>query len=80
MIKFFKPLATALALTIATTALPALAETPMIKTIDGVATLRTTTHDNIGNLHSNAVALKKIMHRHITDEEDIIMPIFLRQG
>ncbi|WP_160175177.1 hydrolase [Ruegeria halocynthiae] len=33
-----KPLATALSLTIAATALPVLAETPMIKTVDGVAT------------------------------------------
>lgn len=33
----FKPLATALSLTIAATALPALAEIPMIKTVDGVA-------------------------------------------
>jgi nicotinamidase-related amidase len=37
MTSFFKPLATALSLTIALTALPALAQTPMIKTIDGVA-------------------------------------------
>ncbi|MEX0368620.1 MAG: isochorismatase family protein [Ruegeria sp.] len=35
---FFKPFATALSLTIAAAASPALAETPMIKTVDGVAT------------------------------------------
>ncbi|WP_171179369.1 isochorismatase family protein [Ruegeria sp. HKCCD8929] len=35
---FFKPFATALGLTIAAAALPALAETPMIRTVDGVAT------------------------------------------
>ncbi|MFA3918824.1 isochorismatase family protein [Ruegeria hyattellae] len=38
MTSFFKPLATALSLTIAATALPAHAETPTIKTVDGVAT------------------------------------------
>lgn len=38
MTSFFKLLATALSLTIAATALPALAETPAIKTVDGVAT------------------------------------------
>ena len=38
MTSFFKPLATALSLTIAFSALPALAETPVIKTVNGVAT------------------------------------------
>jgi nicotinamidase-related amidase len=38
MTSFFKPLVAALSLTLAATVLPALAETPMIKTVDGVAT------------------------------------------
>lgn len=42
--------------------------------------LRGPTRDSIAELHSNATALKKIMHRHITDEEEIIIPIFLRHG
>lgn len=36
--------------------------------------------DQMARLHSQAAALKKIMHRHITDEEDVIIPIFLRHG
>lgn len=36
--------------------------------------------DQMAQLHSHAAALKKIMHRHITDEEDVIIPIFLRHG
>lgn len=38
------------------------------------------TRDGIAALHRNAAALKKIMHRHITDEEEVIIPIFLRHG
>jgi len=38
MNSFFKPLATALSLTLATTALPALAETPLFKSVNGVVT------------------------------------------
>ncbi|WP_321829315.1 isochorismatase family protein [Thalassovita sp.] len=38
MTSFFKPLATALSLTLATTALPALAETPLFKSVNGVVT------------------------------------------
>ncbi|MCG7522787.1 isochorismatase family protein [Ruegeria sp. Ofav3-42] len=38
MAAFLKPIATALSLTFAASALPVLAETPMIKTVDGVAT------------------------------------------
>ena len=36
--------------------------------------------DQMALLHTHAAALKKIMHRHITDEEDIIILIFLRHG
>jgi hemerythrin-like domain-containing protein len=49
-------------------------ETSLAKAIRGPK------RDNIGVLHSNAAALKKIMHRHITDEEQVIIPIFLRHG
>jgi len=38
------------------------------------------TRDSVAELHRNAAALKTIMHRHITDEEDVIIPIFLRHG
>jgi hemerythrin-like domain-containing protein len=41
---------------------------------------RAPNRDSAGALHRQAAALKKIMHRHITDEEDVIIPIFLRHG
>ncbi|MFT5631006.1 MAG: hemerythrin-like domain-containing protein [Gammaproteobacteria bacterium] len=55
------------------------------ETLDGTETgladlMRNPNRDSVGLLHRNAAALKKIMHRHITDEEDIIIPIFLRHG
>lgn len=54
------------------------------KTLNGVETsineLRHPNRDAIAKLHRNASALKKIMHRHITDEEEVIIPIFLRHG
>ena len=42
--------------------------------------LRAPTHDSTAKLYRNAAALKKIMHRHITDEEEVIIPVFLRHG
>jgi len=36
--------------------------------------------DSTAALYRHAAALKKIMHRHITDEEEVIVPIFLRHG
>ena len=55
------------------------------ETLNGTETgltdiLRKPSRDTVGALHRDAAALKKIMHRHITDEEDVIMPIFLRHG
>ncbi|MCP4382146.1 MAG: hemerythrin domain-containing protein [Hyphomicrobiales bacterium] len=38
------------------------------------------TPDQITDLYRHARALEKIMVRHITDEEDVIIPIFLRHG
>lgn len=47
----------------------------------GLAELRNTaTRDDVAELHRHSAALKKIMHRHITDEEEVIIPIFLRHG
>lgn len=40
----------------------------------------TNSRDDMAALHRHAAALKKIMHRHITDEEEVIIPIFLRHG
>ena len=45
-----------------------------------IATLQQPNRDAIAGLYRNASALKKIMHRHITDEEEVIIPIFLRHG
>lgn len=55
------------------------------ETLNGTETgiagiIRTPKRDDVGLLYRNAAALKKIMHRHITDEEDVIIPIFLRHG
>ena len=36
--------------------------------------------DGMAALHRHAAALQKIMHRHITDEEEVIIPIFPRHG
>lgn len=36
--------------------------------------------DRIAGLYTHSAALKKVMHRHITDEEEVIIPIFLRHG
>lgn len=38
------------------------------------------TTDNLAAFYHHARALDKVMHRHITDEEDVIIPIFLRHG
>lgn len=44
------------------------------------ALLRSPNRDQLAKLHQHAAALNKIMHRHITDEEEVIIPIFLRHG
>ena len=44
------------------------------------ALLRSPSRDQLAKLHQHAAALNKIMHRHITDEEEVIIPIFLRHG
>ena len=44
------------------------------------ALLRSPGRDQIAKLHQHAAELNKIMHRHITDEEEVVMPIFLRHG
>ncbi len=44
------------------------------------ALLRSPGRDQLAKLHQHAAPLNKIMHRHITDEEDGVMPIFLRHG
>ena len=36
--------------------------------------------DRVAALYTHAAALEKIMNRHITDEEEVIIPIFLRHG
>jgi hemerythrin-like domain-containing protein len=43
-------------------------------------TLQTPNRDTLAGLQRNAAVLRKIMHRHITDEEEVIIPIFLRHG
>lgn len=40
----------------------------------------TQSRDDMAKLYRHTAALKKIMHRHITDEEEVIIPIFLRHG
>jgi hemerythrin-like domain-containing protein len=57
--------------------------TVLDETLNGIETnlqYAATSRDHMAALHKNAAALKKIMHRHITDEEDVIIPIFLRHG
>mgnify|MGYP000279350102 CR=1 FL=1 len=47
----------------------------------GLAELgRASSRDNVAALYQSAAALKKIMHRHIADEDEVIIPIFLRHG
>ncbi len=41
---------------------------------------RAPARDSTAALYRHAAALKKIMHRHIADEEEVIIPIFLRHG
>lgn len=36
--------------------------------------------DKVAELYTHSAALEKILNRHIADEEDVIIPIFLRHG
>ncbi len=40
----------------------------------------TVTRDSLAALHKGGLALEKILNRHIWDEEEVIIPIFLRHG
>lgn len=44
------------------------------------ALMRSPKRDQLATLHQHTAALNKVMHRHITDEEEVIIPIFLRHG
>jgi len=55
------------------------------KVLNGVeselkTSLQNPNRDQLARLHQHSAALNKIMHRHITDEEEVIIPIFLRHG
>jgi len=36
--------------------------------------------DKVAALYTHSAALEKILNRHITDEEEVIIPVFLRHG
>lgn len=40
----------------------------------------TVTRDHLADLHAGGQALENILNRHIWDEEEVIIPIFLRHG
>lgn len=48
--------------------------------VEASVTSASKSRDDIATLYRHAAALRKIMHRHITDEEEVIIPIFLRHG
>lgn len=47
--------------------------------LDGLAD-KSVSRDSLADLHKGSLALNKILNRHIWDEEEVIIPIFLRHG